>query len=205
MSRLDLLRSWVRTAAKASADRLAKMGPVANARQAFEELRQRRASIGEAPLSRALAHAPDVAASMVSIRDGRIRVDLGYEDGSTLVFSVLPETVRFAPRGAKEVIFSIEPESLASDGRVRDAVGCIAAAIARAVWGPVLGRRGADETALVEREGLRLRADLRTVPSVRATLEGSPLAMALEALSIESFDVEDRALRVKIGLPLPPI
>ena len=49
----------------------------------------------------------------------------------------------------------------------------------------------------------RLRADLRTVPAVRAALEGSGLAMALEVLTIESLALEDRALRLKIGLPVP--
>lgn len=67
----------------------------------------------------------------------------------------------------------------------------------------MLAPRRGDEQALVEREGARLRADLRTVPAVRAALEGSALAMALEVLTIESFALEDRALRLKIGLPSP--
>jgi hypothetical protein len=202
--RLDLLKSFVRTAAKASTDRIARLGPLAGARSAIEELKQRRASVSEGALSSAVAHAPGVRASTVSIRDGQIRVELTLEDGASKVFAVVPEGVRFAPRGAKEVLFSVEPPALVSDARVRDAVGCVAAAIARALWGPVLPPRQGDEQALVEREGARLRTDLRTVPAVRAALEGSALALALDVLTIESFLVEERTLRVKIGLPFPP-
>lgn len=201
--RLDTLRSLLHRAAKAGRGRLARLGPVAGARHALEELKQRRATIPEAALSRAVAHAPGVKASTVAVIDGAIRADVTFEDGESLAMALMPETVRFAPRGAKEVIFRVEPPERVGDGRVRDVVGALAAAIARALWGPVLGPRRRDEQALVEREGARLRADLRTVPSVRAALEGSPLAVALEVLTIESFTVEDRALRLKVGLPLP--
>lgn len=199
----DLLRSLVHRAAKAGADRIGRMPAVAGARQAIEELKQRRASLGEAALSSAVAHAPGVRASSVSISGGLMRIDLAFDDGESRVFAVEPEAVRFAPRGAKEVLFAVEPPEMVSDARVRDAVGCVAAAIARTLWGPALPPRAGDEQALVEREGARLRADLRTVPAVRAALEGSALAMALEVLTIESFTLEDRALRLKIGLPLP--
>lgn len=199
----DLFRSLVHRAAKAGVERIKEMPAVAGARQAIEELKQRRASIGEAALSSALAHAPGVSASSVAISGGLMRVDLAFEDGESRVFAVEPEAVRFAPKGAKEVLFAVEPPELVGDPRVRDAVGCLAAAIARALWGPVLPPRAGDEQALVERDGARLRADLRTVPAVRAALEGSGLAMALEVLTIESFALEDRALRLKIGLPVP--
>lgn len=199
----DLLRSLLHRAAKAGAESLSKLPAVASVRQAFGDLKNRRASLGETALSSAVAHAPGVRASSVSVSGGLLRVDLTFEDGESRVFGVEPQAVRFAPRGAKEVIFAVEPPELVGDPRVRDAVGSIAAAIARALWGPVLAPRTGDEQAWVEREGARLRADLRTVPAVRAALEGGPLAMALEVLTIESFAIEDRALRLKIGLPLP--
>jgi hypothetical protein len=200
--RVDSLKSLLHRAARAGTGRLANLGPVAGARHAIDELKQRRATLTEASLSRAFAHAPGVAASVVGVRDGWVRADLTFDDGRHLALGVAPETVRFAPRGAKEVIFSVEPPELVEDGRVRDLIGSLAAAIARAVWGPVLGPARGEELALVEREGARLRADLRTVPAVRAALEGGPLAMALEMLTIEAFAVEDRAVRMRIGLPL---
>jgi hypothetical protein len=204
-SRFDVFRSWVRTAAEAGKERIGEMRSVSNVKRAIEELRERRASISEAALSSAIAHCPGASASSVSLQDGRIVCDITFDDGRSLVFAVIPEKARFAPRGAKEVIFTVEPPEMVNEARTRDAVGCIAALIARGLWGPMLGPRDGDEQALVEREGARLRADLRTVPAVRAALEGSPAAMALEVLGIESFAVEERTLRLKIALPLPPM
>lgn len=204
MSRFDVLKSLVRGAAKASSERLGKMRSVAGVRDALGDLRARRATIPEAALSRAISHGvANARAVSVAVRDERVVVDLTFEDGDNLVVAVIPEQTRFAPRGAKEVIFSVEPPEAVGDARVREIVGAIAASIARALWGPMLGERREGEHALVDREGARLRADLRTVPSVRAALEGSALGVALDVLSIESFSLEDRALRVAIALPLP--
>lgn len=203
--RIDLLKSWVRSAAEAGKGRLRALDSVTRIRETLDELKERRVTIGEAALSSAVAHAPDVKASTVSARDGRLVVDVTGDDDSSTIFAVVPEQVRFAPRGAKEVLFRVDPPELARDTRVRDAVGCLAAAIARALWGPVLSPRSGDEQALVETDNDHLRVDLRTVPAVRAALEGSPLAMALDVLTIESFTIEARALRIKVGLPLPPL
>lgn len=203
--RLDLLKSLVRSATHASAERLRDLKPVANARKVLEELKARRATLDEQMVSKALARAEGVRGVSVRLSDGRIGCDLSYDDGANLVFAVIPDQARFAPRGAKEVVFRVEPPEQVGDARVREAVGTIAAAIARALWGPVLGPRENDETALVEREGARLRADLRSVPAVRSVLEGSPLAMALDVIGIERFEIAERTLRFHISLPMPPV
>ncbi|MCA9610196.1 MAG: hypothetical protein KC619_31585 [Myxococcales bacterium] len=204
MSRFDVLKSLVRTAAKSGAERLGKMKSVNELRHALGDLRARRAALSEAALTRAITHGvADVRAVSVQLENGRAVVDVSFERGDPLVVAVIPEQTRFAPRGAKEVLFSVEPPELVADARVREIVGAFAAAIARVLWGPMLGERKEGEHALVDREGARLRADLRTVPSVRAALEGSTLGMALDVLSIESFAIEDRVLRVTIALPLP--
>lgn len=200
-SRFDVFKSLVRSAAKAGAERVRSLDAVAGARRAIDELRNRRVSLGEGMLGSAVAHAPGMRAATVSLREGRVVVDAGYEDGRTLAIAVVPEAARFAPRGAKEVIFRVEPPEVVEDARAREIVGCLAGAIARGLWGPMLGEPREEEAALVDREGARLRADLRSVPAVRAALEGSPLAMALDVLTIRGFEVEDRALRISLGLP----
>lgn len=204
MSRFDVLKSLVRSAARAGGDRLAKVGRVEDFRKVLSELRGRRIAISEAMLTRAINHGVrGVEAATVSLRDERARFHLDYGDGEPLGFALVPDEARFAPRGAKEVIFAVEPPELVSDARVREVVGAVAAGIARALWGPMMGPPVDGEEAFVEREGARLRADLRSVPAVRALLEGSPLAMALEVLAIEGFVIEDRALRIVIALPMP--
>ncbi len=204
MSRLDVLKSLLRGAAKAGSERVGKLKGVTDLRDALGDLRARRATVSEAALARAITHGVSgVRAVSVQLKDERAVVDLSFERGDPLVVAVIPEQTRFAPRGAKEVIFRVEPPELVGEARVREVVGAFAAAIARALWGPMLGERREGEHALVDREGARLRADLRTVPSVRAALEGSAIGMALDVLSIESFAIEDRALRVTIALPIP--
>ncbi len=206
MSRLDVFKSLVRSAAKAGANQVKKLGPVRNARRAIAELRARRATLTEGALSSAIVNgAPGVRAATVSLQDGRLIADVGFDDGETLVLSIVPEQARFAPRGAKEVIFAVEPPESIGSSRARDIVGAVAAAIARTLWGPILGARRPDEHALVELEGARMRTDLRTVPAVRSTLEGSALGVALEVISIEKFEIEERTLRIVIALPMPPV
>ncbi|MBX3274125.1 MAG: hypothetical protein KF729_27915 [Sandaracinaceae bacterium] len=204
MSRFDVLKSLVRGAAKASAERVGKLRSVAGLREAFAHLRARQAMITEAGLARAISHGIAGASGVsVSLRDGRAVIDVAFEQGAPLVVAVIPEETRFAPRGAKEVLFRVEPPELTGDARAREIVGAVAAAIARALWGPVLGERREGEHALVDREGARLRADLRSVPSVRAALEGSALAPALDVVSIGGFAIADRALAVTVALPFP--
>ena len=202
-SRFDLLRSWVRTAADASRERIGELGPVANAKRAFDEIRSRRATLSEAALGSAFAQAPGIVGATARISGGRILVDASYDDGETVSIACVPEKARFAPRGAKEVVFVIEPPDAVGERRVRELVGCLAAAIARALWGPMMPERQPGESALVERDGARLRVDLRSVPAVRAMLEGSPLAMALDVIGIEAFTLEERSLRLKLSLPFP--
>lgn len=200
-SRFDVLKSLVRSATQKAGDELSKLGPVAGAREALAEIRNRRASLSEGALGSAVSQAEGAAATTVSVMRGRILVDVTWDDGRNTQVAILPEKARFAPRGAKEVIFRVEPPDAVSDYRVKEVVGCLAAAIARTLWGPFMGERVAAEQALVEREGARLRCDLRSIPSVRALFEGSSLAMAMDVIGIEAFVLEDHALRVKVGLP----
>jgi len=204
VSRFDVLKSLVRSAARAGGDRIAKVGRVGDVRKALTDLRARRIAITEVMLTRAINHGVrGVEAATVSLREGRARIDLDFGGSEQLAFALIPDEARFAPRGAKEVIFSVEPAELVGDARVREVAGAVAAGIARALWGPMMGPPVDGEEAFIDREGARLRADLRSVPAVRALLEGSPLAMALEVLAIEGFVIEDRALRIVIALPVP--
>ena len=120
MSRFDVLKSLVRGAAKAGAERVQKLRPVANVRLAMAELRARRATLTEGALSSAIAQGVrGVTAATVSLTEGRIIADVGLEDGETLVLAIIPEQARFAPRGAKEIVFSVEPPAAVDDGRFR--------------------------------------------------------------------------------------
>jgi hypothetical protein len=199
----DILKSWLQRAAQAGASRLSRLDPVQRVSRAVEELRARRVRLDEATLAQALSAVEGLRESTLQVRDGRIEIDACWQDGERLAFAAVPETIRFAPRGAKEVLFRVEPAELARKGKVREAVGALAGAVAFAVWGPLLGAGATANPALVETEGQRLRADLRSIAAVRSALSGGPLGQVLDVLSIERFELADRELRVILKLPMP--
>lgn len=199
--RFDVLRSLLHGAADAAKKRVQDLGPIERARHVLEELRQRRARIPESVLSAAVARCPGALAASVRVHDGGLIVDVEHDDDTSLVVRVVPQSARFAPRGAKEVFFAIEPAELAKSGKVRDVVGALAGAVARGLWGPMLPPAKGPEIALTEREGDRLRVDLRSLAAVDSLLNASSIAQLLDVIGIESFLLEDHALQIRIALP----
>jgi len=205
--RLDRLRSRVRSvasqAAKGATDALGQVGPLPQVRAALREIRDRRARIPERQLARAVLRAGTVAAASVRTRAGRIEITAELESGRVVAFALIPERAQFAPRGAKEIFFAVDPPEAANDAKVRDVAGAIASQIARAVWSPVLPpNSGVDEPALVDRDGDQLRIDLRTCPAVRAAAgQGAAAAMVMDVITIERFDADEQGLSVKLALP----
>ncbi|UJR80029.1 Hypothetical protein I5071_20730 [Sandaracinus amylolyticus] len=205
--RLDRFRSRVRDAAASAREALGNT-PFARARDVLRELRDRRARIPERQLARAVLRAGTVSAASVRTRDGRIEITAELESGRAIAAALIPESARFAPRGAKEIVFAVDPPEAASDAKLRDVAGMIAALVARAVWGPFLPptEGGIDAGAMVDREGEKLRVDLRTCPAVRAASQSAPAAaLVMDALVIERFDVDEQGLSVRLGLPKMPV
>ena len=115
---------------------------------------------------------------------------------------LLPLGIAFAPGGAKDVSFRVQPAEAAAERAVCDVVGAIASELARAVWGPFLFQNRPDaDWAFVERDGDILRVDLRTVPAVRAAMARAPMAMIMEALTVKEIAAEPGRLRMTLALP----
>jgi hypothetical protein len=206
--RLDRFRSRVRDAAVGVGGVLGRVGPVAAVRDVVRELRDRRARIPERQLARAVLRAGTVSAASVRTRGGRIEITAELESGRAIRAALIPESASFAPRGAKEVVFAVDPPEAADDPKLRDLTGMIASQIARAIWGPFLqpAEDGVDAGALVDREDGKLRVDLRTCPAVRQAAQGASAAgLILDALTIESFEADEQGLSLKLGLPRLPI
>lgn len=206
--RMDRFRSRVRDAAASAAGALGQVGPLAAVRSALREIRDRRARIPERQLARAVLRGGTVAAASVRTRDGRIEITAELESGRVIAAALVPESARFAPRGAKEIIFAVDPPEAAGDAKLRDIAGMIASLVARALWGPFLApaEGGVDAGALVDREGDKLRVDLRTCPAVRAASQSAPAAaLVMDALTIEKFEVDDQGLSIRLGLPRLPV
>jgi hypothetical protein len=178
--------------------------PVAGVRRFMTDLRQKRVLIPAARLTGAVAHAPEVRSASVALRDRRIDVDAVFAEGDRLQVGLFPASVRFAPRGAKEVVFQILPADRASDRRVADITAALAGALARDLYRIAVPDDGPLDTggAIVERDGPdRLRVDLRSVPFVRRSSQSGALAALLDVLEVASLRVEPSGLRVELRLP----
>lgn len=197
--RFDIFRSWVRVAADRTVDRLTGTKLASATKQILERLTQQRWRLSDETLTAAAAHAEGVDSAMVSCRSGRMFVDASMTSGKEVQFSLAPHAVRFAPRGAKEISFDVEPP----DAHDTAIVGALAACIAKATW-PMIASPDLIDVggAIVERESAgRLRVDLRSVPAVRRFASTQTAAMVFDLLELESIRVEAGALALKLKLP----
>ena len=197
--RFDIVRSWVRAAADRAVDRITGTKAAAVTKQLLERLTHQRWRLSDETLTAAAAHADGVDSAMVACRSGRMFVDASMTNGKEVQFTLAPRSVRFAPRGAKEISFDVEPP----DAHDTSIVGALAGCIARATW-PMIAPADLAEvgSAIVERETPgRLRVDLRSVPAVQKFASTQTAAMIFDLLELESIRVEHGALALKLKLP----
>src|ERR1700712_2616930 len=206
MSRLDVVKSLLRSAARTTGQQLGRIGSgIAGGlsiRERFAALLGHRLLITDRQLTAAVARIPEVAAATVSSGEGMLRVDAMFNDGSDLLFTLTPLRSAFAPRGAKEISMRAEPEGASLNPRAGDIAAAIATEIAHALWGPFLRRQNSNKRrAIAERHGDMLVVDMRTVPAVRTALNQPLLAAGLDAIGLESVNATPQGLRVIASLP----
>ena len=203
--RFDSLRSLVRRAGERAKSRVREQPLVAALRHLGGEIGARRLQLPERELNRAALDLPGIRSASVQADDGALRVDLETEDGRTIRARLVPSAPRFAPHGAKEIVFLVVPEEAAGEPLVRAFVASIGALIARALWGamaPQLASERDSSSAVTDREGDELRIDLRMLPLVRAIAQSPAGTTLLDALSLESLEATGGNLvaRVSMGL-----
>ena len=205
MSRLDVVKSLLRSAARTTSQQLARVGGGiaggVSIRDRFAALLGHRLLITDRQLTAAVARIPEVAAATVSSGEGVLRVDASFRDGSELLVTMTPLRSAFAPRGAKEICMRVAPEGASLNPRAGDVAAAIATEVAHALWGPFLRKQPTARRAIAERHADMLVVDLRTVPAVRAALAQPLLAAGLDAIGIESVHVTSQGLRVVANLP----
>lgn len=197
--RFDIVRSLVRAAADRAIDRVKGTRIASVTAQLVERLTQQRWRLSDEALTAAAAHADGVDSAMVACHSGRMFVDASMTNGREVQFSLTPRAVRFAPRGAKEISFDVEPP----DAHDSSIVGALAGCIAKATWPMIAPPDSLDVGgAIVERETSgRLRVDLRSVPAVRRFASTQAATMIFDVLELESLRVEPGALAIKLKLP----
>ncbi|MCA9582467.1 MAG: hypothetical protein KC416_11780 [Myxococcales bacterium] len=197
---LDLLRSTLRTVADRAVSRVQQSPVGQTVAKAIDDLRHQRSRVSESQLTSAVAHVPGVESATVTARDGVLRTDVSFQDGTTLAFAASPTRVTFAPRGAKELTFRLEGPSPPTDHRVGDLMGAIAGEIANRLCSFAPQAPATGPAVTVDRDGAILRIDLRTT-RIGRELKGSPLEMVMEVLQLRSVSVRDHHIYLDVHIP----
>jgi hypothetical protein len=203
--RFDSFRSLVRRAGERAKARVRGQPLVAALRTIGGELGARRISLPERELNRALLGLPGVQSASVRADEGALRIDVEASDGRHVRARLVPSTPRFAPHGAKEIVFLVVPEEAAGDPLVRAFVAAIGMLLARALWGtlsPTLASERDASAAVTDRDGDELRIDLRSLPLVRAIAQSPAGTTLLDALSIESLEASQGQLAARVSMGL---
>lgn len=199
--RLDVLRSLLREAAVTVRTGVRESGVTQSLRKALEEVSRRSASVSHQQLTVAVGRAPGVSAASVRVVPGAIQLDVTFDNNDHTMVSLLPLGAAFAPRGAKEISFQVEPPNLANDTRIGDLAAAIGAEIAQALWGNfVRGLKVPPGHALASRDGINVSVDLRGVPLVRVALNNRLTATAIELLHVTDISAEQDHLTLTLAL-----
>jgi len=157
MSRLDVVKSLLRSAARSTSQQLARVGGSlaggVSIRDRLAALLGHRLLITDRQLTAAVARIPEVAAATVSSGEGVLRIDASFRDGTDLLVTLRPLRSAFAPRGAKELSMRASPENASLNPRAADVAGAIATEVAHALWGPFLRKQPTARRAIAERHG----------------------------------------------------
>ncbi|MFI5307783.1 MAG: hypothetical protein ACHQ53_10545 [Polyangiales bacterium] len=200
MSRLDVVKSLLRSTVRSAATGLQSSAVGVTLQRALREAGLSRITVGDGRLTQAVARIPGVVAATVSTAANRVRVDASFDDGKRLAVSLRPATVHFAAGGAKELGFEVEQAETSFEPRVLEIVGAIAAEIARGLWRAALARAPrSDQGGVASRDGGRVIVDLRSVPEVRWALRQRLPAAMIEALTLRSLESEPGRLLLRLS------
>ena len=172
-------------------------------RRILHELGQQQTSIDEKELTRAVAHVENVKSASVTAKNGALLLDVTVEEELYLSCSLIPLGAYFAPRGAKEIVFRVEPSDVLHHRILRDITSALTVVIARQLWAVALRDNSENMgDAIVDRDGTDcLRIDLRTIPGVRHALRRRTSATIIEFLELRDLRADDGELTLSIKLP----
>ena len=195
----DFLRSLIRGFAEGAGHRLGV--PFRNVQKLLRDTIAQASSVPERQIAKALTRVSSVREASVVCREDSVRIEATFEEGDAVSLSVIPTAARFAPRGAKELSFRVEPAELAGRLEVRDMVGAIAALVAHTLWAPFFGRLlNPSYDAIAERDRDEVRVDLRSVQAVR-TAHQKGLGQLFDLIELSGLSVIDGAIRLHVKLP----
>lgn len=204
MGRIDVMKSLLRSAAQATSESLKTSPLMDRVKQGMAELSPLQSVVKDRQLSQAVGRLPAVQATTVRIQPHGILVQYETERSSNQAVSLMPTAVHFAPRGAKEISFTVYPEQALAESCTVDICAAIATELGRVLWRPILlGEAQGSHQAFVHRSGNELTADLKTIPEVRSAC-GNPLkANVIDALQLADVVLGEGQLTLQLAMPMP--
>lgn len=182
-------------------DGVRSSGITQSLRKAIEDFSKRSAFVTHQQLTVAVGRAPGVISASVGVVPGAIQLDVTFDNGEHRMVSLLPNGAAFAPNGAKEISFQVEPPNLANDTRIGDLAAAIAGEIASALWGTfVRGMAVPHGHALASRDKINLSVDLRGVPLVRVAMSNRVTKAAIELLHVTDIVAEQDRLLLTLAV-----
>lgn len=177
--------------AKTSAEGLIPAG----VREALAKLTPKQ-TLGIETMQRALLQGTSITAVSLRTEAGALQLQLESESGVELRAALRVDNVFFAPRGAKEISFRVEPAHLASNATIRECVGAISAEFAHKVWPFAIAQgrsaalgRAADNSTPTAVAADCVRVDLREVPAVAAFFRRAEFALFADLVGIDASKV----------------
>lgn len=191
----------VRGFAEGASRRVESLRPLRSLAKLVDDFQRAASSIPDSAISKGLARTEGIREVGAVCRDGRIWIDAVSESGESFKLSIAPLPPRFAPRGAKELAFEVQPPEASERALARELVGVVAAMVAHTLWAPLLGRTDSSAlSAIAERDDAAVRVDLRSVPAVKQA-QARGLGAMFDVLELRYLRVDDGRLSMSLKLP----
>ena len=208
MSGRDVLKSLVHRAAvgaSTTSSQVLRSRWATEVKHRLSNLYPFQATLTDEDLARAVGQVADIVAVTVHIQPHGIFMHIEDRDGRAQSLELRLGDAYFAPRGAKELTFVMEPAEFSSRSLATDIVAAIAGEVAWSIWRPLLPRQTRPPLAgaQVHRVDGHLVADLRSIPEVRRACSHPLTANLIDALGLT--DVRQDLGRMVLRLALPPI
>ena len=200
-SQSDVLKSLLRSTARSAVARVKASPFTAAVKSKLAEVSFGRVVIADEQLTSAVARVARVSEATVRSGHGRLRIDVQFEGGRSLLMALRPDGIAFAPFGPKEIAFAVEPAGALAQPHSHDVVAAIASEIARHLWRPALLRAPrAEPAAQVTGEHERAIVDLRSVSEVRWALRQRLPALLIEAIRTRAIEVGEGQLVLNLAI-----
>lgn len=148
-----------------------------------------------------LLQCPEVVSLSFEVDKETLCLTVEDENGRDFRTRIVVGNVFFAPRGAKEVHFRVEPPEHVRSAAIRECVGAMAEMIARKMWPFAVDRKRTSLPTLVEQSDNGFRVDLREVPAVSSFVRRADFGLLADAIIAKAIRFCENGIVIELTLP----